>query len=54
MSLQSLATALVIGQVAAKLGAAAEVSISMFAGAVPFILMLIVLLVRPMGLMGRR
>jgi len=54
VSLQSLATALGIGHLAAKLGAAAEVSISMFAGAVPFILMLIVLLVRPMGLMGRR
>ncbi len=32
----------------------AEFNVSMLAGAVPFILMLVVLLVRPMGLMGRQ
>lgn len=53
-SISSIAGNLGIGQVAAKLGAIAELNISMFAGAVPFILMLVVLLVRPMGLMGRQ
>jgi branched-chain amino acid transport system permease protein len=32
----------------------AEFNVSMLAGAVPFILMLVVLLIRPMGLMGRQ
>ena len=48
-----------VSSIAAMLGftspaTGAELNVSMLAGAVPFILMLIVLLVRPMGLMGRQ
>lgn len=50
-----------VSSIASKVGltalipqlASSELNISMLAGAVPFILMLFVLLVRPMGLMGR-
>lgn len=54
ISLYSIGVRLGIGPWVASLGAFTKTSFSMFAGAVPFILMLLVLLFRPMGLMGRR
>lgn len=53
-SLSSVANKLGMGPIVAPLGTIAELNISTLAGAVPFILMLFVLLVRPMGLMGRQ
>jgi branched-chain amino acid transport system permease protein len=54
VSIGSIAAKFGFGSVAAQLGAISDFNISMLAGAVPFILMLVVLLVRPMGLMGRQ
>jgi branched-chain amino acid transport system permease protein len=54
VSIGSIAAKFGFGPVAAQLGAISDFNISMLAGAVPFILMLVVLLVRPMGLMGRQ
>lgn len=54
VSLYSIAAKFGFGAWFAELGAFTKTSLSMFAGAVPFILMLFVLLFRPMGLMGRR
>jgi branched-chain amino acid transport system permease protein len=54
VSIGSIAAKFGFGPVAAQLGPISDFNISMLAGAVPFILMLVVLLVRPMGLMGRQ
>jgi branched-chain amino acid transport system permease protein len=54
LSVGSIVTELGLHIDPAKLGAFGRFNISMLAGAVPFILMLVVLLVRPMGLMGRQ
>lgn len=54
LSARSLTNKLGLTAIGSNLGGAVDVNISMFAGAVPFVLMLVVLLVRPMGLMGRR
>lgn len=54
LSVRSLTNKLGLTAIGSSFGGAVDVNISMFAGAVPFVLMLVVLLVRPMGLMGRR
>jgi branched-chain amino acid transport system permease protein len=55
LSVGSIAGALGFTSIAQELARSnSDFSISMLAGAVPFILMLAVLLFRPMGLMGRQ
>jgi branched-chain amino acid transport system permease protein len=54
LSASSFASKLGFTALAARLATAGDFNVSMLAGAVPFMLMLVVLLVRPMGLMGRQ
>lgn len=54
LSASSFAGKLGFAALAERFAAAGDFNVSMLAGAVPFMLMLVVLLVRPMGLMGRQ